>query len=129
MHACLKDVQSLVGSLSLCASCSPEGRLFFSRILSFLKSFQDKGYKKIPMDVRKDLNWWHIFAVFQWDHSNTITGVVPARFYFQHRCMSNWWRRLESDYFHFQFTQDIMNRAKYINQLELCTILIAVRIW
>ena len=55
-HAKLKEVQSIVGSLSFCASCIPEGRLFFFRILSFLKSFQGKGYRKILNSVRKDLN-------------------------------------------------------------------------
>ena len=46
-HAKLKEVQSIVGSLSFCA------RLFFSRILSFLKSFHGKVYRKIPISVRK----------------------------------------------------------------------------
>ena len=62
-QAKLKEVQSIVGSLSFCASCIPEGRLFFSRILLFLKSFKGKGYMKIPNSVRKDLNWWHVLAL------------------------------------------------------------------
>ena len=130
-HACLKDVQSLVGSLSFCASCIPEGRLFFSRILSFLKSFQGKGYKKIPTDVRKDLNWWHIFA----QSFNMITAIPslkwcqPNSILSTDACLTGGGGWSQTNYFHFQFTQDIMNKVKYINQLELYTIIIAVRIW
>ena len=61
-HAKLKEVQSIVGLLSFCASCIPEDRLFFSGILVFLKSFKGKGYRKILVSVRKDLNWWCVFA-------------------------------------------------------------------
>ena len=61
-HANLKQVQSIVGYLSFCASCIPKGWCFFSRILSFFKSFKGKGYMKIPVSISKDLNWWHVIA-------------------------------------------------------------------
>ena len=61
-YATLKQVQSIVGSLSFCASCIPEGRLFFSRILSFMKTLKGNGFHQIPREVRKDPNWWHIFV-------------------------------------------------------------------
>ena len=57
-HATLKDVQRLVGVLSFASSCIRQGHPFFSRILNFLREMPKKGSVKIPLEVKKDINWW-----------------------------------------------------------------------
>ena len=130
-HTKLNEVQSIVGSLSFCASCILEGRLFFSRILAFLKSFKGKGYRKILVSVRKDFNWWHGFA----QSFNGISAIpslewsTPDSVFSTDACLTGGGGWNNKNYFHFQFPQDIIDAAKYINHFELYTILIAVRIW
>ena len=61
-HASLKEIQSLVGVLSFVATCIKQGRVFFARIINFLRLMPDTGKSKIPDDVRKDINWWKLVA-------------------------------------------------------------------
>ena len=62
-HASLKEIQSLVGVLSFVVTCINKGRMFFARILNFLRQMPDTGKSKIPDDVRKDINWWKLVAL------------------------------------------------------------------
>ena len=57
-HANLKQMQSLVGKLNFCATAVRAGRLFFSRILAFMKQMPQAGHVRIPEEVTKDIDWW-----------------------------------------------------------------------
>ena len=56
-----KDLQRLVGKLNFAASTVRSGRLFFSRILAFMKTLPKRGIRTFPLPVRKDIRWWCLF--------------------------------------------------------------------
>ena len=56
-QAMLKDVQRLVGILSFASSCIRQGHPFFSRIINFLREMPKTGSVRIPVEVKKDINW------------------------------------------------------------------------
>ena len=58
-----RDVQQLVGKLSFAATTVRSGRLFFSRILNFLRGLPKHGIRPIPWEVRKDVDWWSKFMI------------------------------------------------------------------
>ncbi len=53
-----KEVESLFGKLNFIASVVHPGRIFISRILSFLKGLPSYGLHRIPQFPRKDIEWW-----------------------------------------------------------------------
>ena len=70
----VKDVQRLATLLKMCPKCVGEGRLFFSRILSFLKYMSANGNIKIPTQVRKDISWW-VFLIY--DYNGRL--LIPSK--------------------------------------------------
>ena len=62
--ASLKDVQSLLGKLHFISACVRPGRIFVSRLLSWLRSFRDINIcLEIPKFVFYDLLWWSKFLI------------------------------------------------------------------
>ncbi len=57
-----KEVESLFGKLNFIASVVHPGRIFMSRILSFLKSLLSYGLHRIPQFLRKILNGGRTFS-------------------------------------------------------------------
>ena len=62
-RASLKDIQQLLGKLNCVGACVRSSRIFVNRILNWLReSYADTGNCfMIPIEVRKDLKWWHTF--------------------------------------------------------------------
>ena len=56
-----KDLQRLIGKLNFAATTVRSGRLFFSRILSFMTDLPKHGVRKISAEVKKDCRWWALF--------------------------------------------------------------------
>jgi hypothetical protein len=130
--ATLKEVQSLIGKLSFMSSCIPPGRLFFSRILNFLKEFKGKqGPRKIPLDTYKDIHWWISFK----EVYNGVS-IIPESKWFSpgvilstDACLTGGGGFSQGDYFHCQFPEEVTNNILDINGLELFVILLAIRSW
>ncbi|CAG2203365.1 unnamed protein product [Mytilus edulis] len=60
--ATVKQLQSLLGKLHFVSNCVRPGRLFVSRLLTWLRSLpDDKCDHIIPLYIRKDLFWWYHF--------------------------------------------------------------------
>ena len=60
--ATVRELQSLLGKLHFISGCVRPGRLFVSRLLTWLRSLaDDKSQHEIPLYVRKDLLWWFCF--------------------------------------------------------------------
>ena len=59
-----KELESLGGLLSHCASLVRGGKTFCRRLYNLYKEVCGKGYKsiKIPEIVKSDLNWWKVFC-------------------------------------------------------------------
>ena len=54
----VRELQSLLGKLHFVSLCVRPGRLFVSRLLTWLRSLpDDKEYYNIPLFAKKDLIW------------------------------------------------------------------------
>ena len=67
---------------------------------------------KIPNSVRKDLNWWHVFA----QSFNGVAAIpslewsTPDSVFSTDTCLTGGGDWNNRNYFHFQFPQDIIDR-------------------
>ena len=132
--ATVRELQSLLGKLHFISSCVRPGRLFVSRLLTWLRSLSDdNGLHVIPMYVKKDLLWWCKFL-------KTFNGVSMMS-------MEDWSRPdeiLESDatlsgcggwfpesreFFHVEFPSFLLELNLHINQCELLAVMICVKLW
>ena len=130
-EASLKETQSLVGVLSFCATCVREGRLFFSRILNFLKTLPKLGRKTIPNSVKLDVQWWSRFMT-EYNGVTVIPSEVwtqPDEIFSSDACLTGGGAWTSTEYMHFVFPDSILKTGKYINQFELYSVLIALRTW
>ena len=131
-HANLKQMQSLVGKLNFCVTVVCTGRLFFSRILAFMKQMPQAGHVRIPEEVRKDIDWWLKFMPQfngisaipenKWTGPNAIfsTDVCPQG-------MGGW---SQGEYFHTVFPIAIVNNQLVsINELEALTVMVGLKLW
>ena len=57
-----RQVQRLAGMLSFASSFIKPGRIYFSRILSFLREMKGGKKKKLTSDILKDTEWWKVCA-------------------------------------------------------------------
>ncbi len=56
-----KQYQVLFGKLNFISACVRQGRIFVSRIISFMKTLPKFWSYKVPYQVKKDLMWWYKF--------------------------------------------------------------------
>ena len=60
-HATIKQIQSIIGKLSFCAVAIRTGRVYFSRMLNFLREhFNSTSVLELTSEFRADINWWKI---------------------------------------------------------------------
>ena len=57
-----RKVQSLVGLLNFAAGCIKPGRIYFSRILNFLREM--KEVTVVTEEVLRDIDWWKFYAQY-----------------------------------------------------------------
>ena len=58
-NACSKrQLQSLLGSLLYVSKCVRSSRFFLNRLLEFLHSMEDKGQVDLPVEAKRDINWF-----------------------------------------------------------------------
>ena len=131
IYATLKQVQSLVGVLSFASSCIRQGRPFFGRILEFLRTMPSTGKVRVPQNVFKDIEWWIKIAP-------SFNGIsyIPASFWSKpdswvstDACLTGGGGYFNGEFFHFEFSNDLLGKAKFINQLELFVLWKAVEVW
>ena len=131
-NASRKDVQKLVGKLNFAATTVRSGRLFYSRILNFLRTLPKHGIHTIPGYVKKDIAWWHKFLL-QYDGVSLIHEPE--------------WRSIDSvistdaclvglggfstlgEYFHCKIPDQWSSLKLSINELECFAVVLALRIW
>ena len=109
------------------------GRVFLLHILNFLREFKGQaGGKYITAELRRDIFWWRTFL----NQFNGFTMFPESRWlppdleFSTDSCLSGCGGWSDGDYFHTQFTPDIMGKKGIaINKLECLAILIAIRIW
>ena len=130
----LREMQSLVGKLSFCASTVRAGRLFFSRILNFMKSLpRSAPFKQCEIDAQvfRDINWWiELMPSF-----NGIS-VIPNECWLAPdvliasdatpKALGGW---SQGQYFYAKFPQFILDQQLDINILEALAIMVSLKLW
>ena len=129
--ASLKELQSLIGVLSFAASVVREGRLFFSRLLTLLKSCPKDKPITLSDDAKKDILWWNKFCA-EFNGIEAIPSDIwskPDEIFSTDACLTGVGGWCSLHYFHFVIPDSIIRSGKFVNQFELYAVLMAVRAW
>lgn len=132
--ATVKQLQSLLGKLHFVSNCVRPGRLFVSRLLTWLRSLpDDKCDHIIPLYIRKDLFWWYHFlksyngvsmmALEDWSQPDEILETDATL------SGCGGWFLEKREFFHVQFPSFLMDLNLHINQFELIALMICVKVW
>ena len=129
-----KDMQRLIGKLNFAAGTVRAGRLFYSRIISFMTSLPRHGIRKLDSEVRRDIRWWAVFL----DQFNGISMIPEAGWRTIDSVISTdacatgigGFAETEGEYFHAVVPSDILDDPSvHINELECLAVTLALRIW
>ena len=108
------------------------GRIYLSRILNFLRSFNDKNETKaIPKATLQDVKWWIEFAPLY----NGTTLMIenkwsePDEFVCTDSSLTRGGGMTSDEFFHLRFPDKIKNLCSHINQLEAVVLVLAVAKW
>lgn len=132
-YATRKDVERLVGLLNFVAKCVRPGRVFMARMFDYLAELPPEGTHLISDDFKLDVAWWGRFLPTyngvsliphpEWCNLDSIletdaclTGAGAVNY-------------AQKEYFHLKFPDWVTTKYQTINELELLTILIALRLW
>ena len=127
-----KDVQRLVGKLSFAASTVRAGRLFFLRILNFLRGLPKHGIRSLTQDVKKDVLWWAKF-VEDYNGVSMIPDILwgePDATISSDATLVGLGGFCNGEYFHTEIPEFITeNNCVHINELECLAVVIALKVW
>lgn len=65
-------LKSLIGKLNFMATCVRASRIFFARLLNFLRAMDGDGPCELTEDVCKDIVWWKTFL----PHYNGVSFII-----------------------------------------------------
>lgn len=126
-----KQLQSLIGKLNFVSQCVRPGRIFISRLLNWLREMPENGTINIPLDFKSDLRWWFSFlplyngvsmmAMDDWTEPDQVFAVDS--------CLTGCGGWMNGKFFHRTFPDFILSQNLHINQLEMLTIVIALKLW
>ena len=128
----LRQVQKLAGLLNFACRCIRSGRVYLSRILNFLRSFNDKNETKtIPKATLQDVRWWMEFAPLYNGKTLMIENnwSEPDEFVCTDSSLTGGGGMTSTEFFHFKFSERIKKLCTHINQLEAIVLVIAVARW
>ncbi len=130
-HATRREIQSLVGKLNFVASCVRPGRVFISRMLTFMSGLPNRGKFQLSSDFRLDLMWWHEFlplyngvSMMPWTEWSEPDAVVACD-----ACLVGCGGWFLGKYFHAGFPEAILRQDLSINCLEFLTLVVSARLW
>ena len=129
----LKELQSLLGKLNFAGSMVCSGRVFVLRLINHLKQFPSNGRHLLTREMKKDIEWWLQFM----EEFNGITIMPPINWESPDSIISSdaslygaggW--ATGSEAFHCKFPTWLMGRSDvFINELELITIIVCIKVW
>ena len=130
--ASLREVQSLVGKLNFIASCVRPARIFISRILNFLREFEDENcILEISMEFKKDLLWWSEF-LYIYNGVSIISQqewTEPDQYLASDACLTGCGGICNGFFFHCTFPEFILAQNLHINVLELLSVIVCLKLW
>lgn len=124
-------LQSLIGKLNFVATCVRSSRIFFSRLLNFLRAMDGDGPCKVTEQVCKDIVWWKTFL----PHYNGVSLIIqgewgkPDVILASDACLSGCGGVMGDQIFRSKFPNGILDLELHINALELLTIIVALKLW
>ena len=128
------ELQQLLGKLSYISACVRPGRAFMSRLLNALRSCSlspKRTVHPVSDDLHADINWWLYFLL----HYNGVS-VIPSDVIISNRelfatdaCLTGCGAVCFSECFHREFPDFILTQDRHINELELLTVVISIKLW
>ena len=130
--ATMKELQSLLGKLNFVCSTVRAGRIFISRIINELKSFPNKGKRRLSSELKQDIMWWKrfmsefdgttIMPQIAWDRPDSVIATDATL-----KGAGGW---APPEFFATRFPSFLTERSDVaINELELTAFMIAIRKW
>jgi hypothetical protein len=128
-----KDLQSILGKLHFVAQCVRPGRIFVSRLLNWLRSVSEQGEICIPVEVKKDFQWWAEFLPLY----NGVSMMPfedwesPDDWIASDACLTGCggWCAQTGEFFHSEFPSGILESQLHINALEMLSLTVCLKIW
>ena len=131
-YATLKEVQSLLGKLSFATSTVWAGRAFVSRIINSLKTYPVNGRRKVPAQLKKDMEWWMQFME-GFDGISILPPInwdAPDKILSSDACLKSCGGWSDGEAFYCKFPDWLKNNKEIsINELELVTFVVALKLW
>ena len=129
----LTELQQLLGKLQFVCRCVRPGRIFLARLLNFLRTFNASNalVLNIPDQALKDINWFHKFLP-RFNGVHVVPASVwedPDVTFATDACLVGCGGVSGSRYFHTQFPGFILDQSLHISELELLTVIIALKLW
>ena len=129
-----RELQQLLGKLSVVSACVRPGRVFMSRLLNALRSCSSSPKRTVhPVsdDLRADIIWWLYFL----SHYNGVS-VIPSdvlisnpELFATDACLTGCGAVCFGECFHREFPDFILTQHQHINELELLTVVISIKLW
>lgn len=126
-----QELQHIIGKLNFLVSCVRQGRVFICRLLNFLRGMSSSKKSKVPDEVRRDLRWWQEYlTIFQgvsmmcfedWGEPDSDLATDA--------CLEGCGGVCGNEYFHIKFPGFIQEKNLSINELELITVVVALKVW
>ena len=132
--ASLRELQSLLRKLNFASSTARSGRIFVSRLINELKTYNgdDQHRKRVSAETKQDIRWWHKFM----ESFDGITIMPPSNWrapetvFSTDSCLTACGGWFENTAFQCKFPKWIMDNGNIsINEKEMIAVLIAVRKW
>ena len=123
------DIESIIGKLQFIARCVRPGRIFLSRLLNWLRQTGRKKYYPIPVEARRDIEWWYMFLreyngiSLIWLHTVPETDQLMAT----DANLTGFGGISDREYFKGRFPPEL--KGKNIGTLELWAVLMAIQTW
>jgi len=130
----LHELQQLLGKLAFVTACVRPGRAFSCRLINALCSSAAAPRRtSLPVtdEVQSDLLWWKHFLAHYSGVSVIPTNITISNpeLFACDSCLDAYREVCFGEYFRAIFPQFITARHLNINQLELLTIVVSVKLW
>ena len=125
-----KELQSLIGKLSFITNCVRPDRIFLARMLESLRSCAEV-HNKVDCEMLKDIIWWRNFLPtfdgisILWLDDSLPPGALMAL----DASMTGGRAVHKQEFFHVKFPEFVKHKATNIAQLELFTVMLAIKMW
>ena len=125
-----KQLQSVLGLMSLVTAFVRPGRIFMSALLNILCGLPHHGKVPITSEIRTNIHWWLQFP----PRYNGVSIIPPptysANVLFTNACITGAGSHFQEQCFHVAFPNYILVDDDYnINIKELLAIIVALRLW